>query len=240
MQLLGIIGLTFFASIIGTLTGFGTSTIMVPILAIFLPLPQVLLLVGIIHFFGDLWKMLLFREGIRWRLILTFGVPGIVASFFGARLIFSFPEHVLTQMVGAILVGYATFLLLNPSFRMGRDPGSTVTAGAASGFLAGLSGVGGAVRGAFLAAWDLPKAAHIATSGALGSVVDLTRVVTYVGSGIRLAPWQLHGLVLFIVASFLGARVAQNISHHVSDRQFRLIVALFLFLVGMKLAMLPS
>jgi hypothetical protein len=51
----------------GTLTGFGTSKIMVPVLVFLYLLPQTLFLV-IIHWFGDIWKMLLFRSGIRWRL----------------------------------------------------------------------------------------------------------------------------------------------------------------------------
>lgn len=41
--------LTFFASGIGTLTGFGTTTIMVPVLLSFVPLAEALLFVGIIH-----------------------------------------------------------------------------------------------------------------------------------------------------------------------------------------------
>src|SRR5512136_1799330 len=57
--------LTLAASIIGTLAGFGISTIMVPILLSIFSLPQTLLLTGIIHWFNDIWKMLLFREGIR-------------------------------------------------------------------------------------------------------------------------------------------------------------------------------
>ncbi|MDD2341139.1 MAG: sulfite exporter TauE/SafE family protein, partial [Methanosarcina sp.] len=56
--------LTLLASLIGTLAGFGISTIMVPVLLIVLPLPQTLLLVGIIHWFNDIWKLLLFWEGI--------------------------------------------------------------------------------------------------------------------------------------------------------------------------------
>jgi len=70
-----IAALTLVASAVDTMTGFGTSTIMVPVLASFLPLPQVLLLVGIIHRFGDIWKMALFRSGVRWRLIGLFGLP---------------------------------------------------------------------------------------------------------------------------------------------------------------------
>jgi hypothetical protein len=47
---------TLIASAVGTLTGFGSSTIMVPARVLFDPLPQTLLLVGIVHWFGDIWK----------------------------------------------------------------------------------------------------------------------------------------------------------------------------------------
>ncbi|MCO5382844.1 MAG: hypothetical protein NHB15_12750 [Methanosarcina barkeri] len=73
--------LTLLASIIGTLAGFGISTVMVPILLIILPLPQTLLLVGIIHWFNDIWKILLFREGIRWKLFLLSAFPGSLQVF---------------------------------------------------------------------------------------------------------------------------------------------------------------
>ena len=72
--------LTLISATVGTMTGFGTSTIMVPTLALFLPLPQVLLFVGIIHWFGNVWKMLLFKEGFNWKLILLFGLPGVIVS----------------------------------------------------------------------------------------------------------------------------------------------------------------
>ncbi len=78
MEIFYITLLTILASGIGALTGFGTSTIMVPILLFFLPLTQTLLLVGIIHWFGDIWKILLFREGLQWKLIFTFGITKII------------------------------------------------------------------------------------------------------------------------------------------------------------------
>ena len=65
MDILLIALLTLLASAVGTVTGFDTSTIMVPVLVSFLPLPQTPLLVGVVHWFGDIWKMLLFRQGVR-------------------------------------------------------------------------------------------------------------------------------------------------------------------------------
>jgi len=101
--------LTVVASGVGTITGFGTSTIMVPVLAGFLPLPQVLLLVGIIHWFGDIWKMLLFRSGVRWRLILLFGIPGLIATALAGMLVFRAPETLLSRVLGGFLLAYVVW-----------------------------------------------------------------------------------------------------------------------------------
>ena len=79
-------GLTLVAAGVGTATGFGTSTIMIPVMTLFVPLPIVLLFVGIIHLCGDVWKVLLFKSGLDWKLILGFGISGIVASYIGASL----------------------------------------------------------------------------------------------------------------------------------------------------------
>lgn len=60
--------LTVLAGGVGTLSDFGTSTIMVPALVMFYPLPRTLLVVGVIHWFGDVWKMAPVRRGNRARL----------------------------------------------------------------------------------------------------------------------------------------------------------------------------
>src|SRR3989338_4410096 len=221
MEILYITLLTILASMVGTLTGFGTSTIMVPVLLLFMPLPQTLLLVGIIHWFGDIWKMLLFRKGFNWRLILLFGATGIIASYAGANIVFSVSGQVLSQILGGFLILYALFIFLKPAFKI---PQTNLTA----------LGVGGAVRGAFLSAFDLPKAVYLATAGAIGFFVDITRLTAYIANGVRLEPALLWGFVLFIPATLLGAKWAQKIVHHIPQKKFRALIAVFLFLVGLK------
>jgi uncharacterized protein len=109
-EIVYIASLTLVASIIGTLAGFGISTIMVPILLSILPLPQILLLTGIIHWFNDIWKMLLFRKDIKWRLLLAFGIPGIIFSFIGSSLSFKVSQEVLSKILGAFLIAYVIFI----------------------------------------------------------------------------------------------------------------------------------
>ena len=231
--------LTVVAAAIGTVTGFGTSTIMVPALLLFFPLPQTLLLVGIIHSFNDVWKAVLFRGGIRWRLIILFGVPGVVASFLGARLVVAVDETILSRLLGGFLTAYVVFLFLNPSFALRQSVAVAAGGGSISGFLAGLFGVGGAVRSAALSSFNLPRDVFIAVNGAISLFVDLTRVGTYFAEGMRLVPGMAAGLFLFIPASFAGAYIARMIVVRIPQDRFRLVVAVFLFVVGAKFLVFP-
>jgi uncharacterized protein len=230
---------TVISGAIGTLTGFGISTLMVPVVLIFFPLPQTLLLVGVIHWFGNIWKMVLFKKGINWKIILAFGVPGVIASFFGAQIVLTTPEHVLLRVLGGLLMVYAIALLYKQKLRVPKSHPVAVTGGALSGLMAGIFGIGGAIRSAFLAAFNLEKSVYIATSGAIGLAIDSTRIVTYVASGIRLERDVLISLLVLIPASFVGATLAKRISLGMPKGKFRNVVLIFLLLIGMKLLIIP-
>ena len=240
-QSVAIAVVTFVASVIGTMSGFGTSTILVSTLPLFLvfPLPQTLLFVGIIHIFADLWKMLLFRRGFDWKLIAGFGVPAVAASVLGAWLTLGIEESALIRAMGACLAAYGAFIIARPAFKVPRRNRTAFVGGAASGLVAGLLGVGGPIRGAFLAAYDLPKAAYISTAGAIALVTDLARVTTYVAGGARMPELYAAGLPAFVVVSLAGAMAAQRIVNSVSQKSFRRIIAAFLVAVGMKFLFLP-
>ncbi|MBI2009775.1 MAG: sulfite exporter TauE/SafE family protein [Candidatus Chisholmbacteria bacterium] len=225
--------LTFIAASIGTMTGFGTSTIMVPTLSLFLPLPQTLLFVGIIHWFGDIWKIIFFKKGFNLKLILMFGIPGTIFSFLAAKLPLTLPQVLLSRSLGLFLAAYVAFLFLKPNWKLKASTPTALLGGTLSGFFSGIFGVGGAIRSSFLTAFNLEKSVFLFTSGVIGLFIDSSRLVQYSISGIRLGP-LMTALVLCIPASFLGARVAKTIVTRIPQPSFRLVIALFLFLVGLR------
>ncbi|QQG38253.1 MAG: sulfite exporter TauE/SafE family protein [Candidatus Kaiserbacteria bacterium] len=231
--------LTFVAATIGTITGFGTSTLMIPVLVVFLPAVEAIFLVAIIHWFGDLWKVTLFRAGFSWRLLLLFGGVGLAASYLGAFVSLGTGEDLLMRVLGAFLALYALFLIFQSQFKAPAGNVAALFGGALSGFFAGMFGIGGAIRSAFLSAFDLPKAVYIATAGAIGLLVDSTRIVTYAWGGATLPEDLWYGLLVFIPVSFVGAQLAKRIVDRVPQRSFRVVVAVFLFLIGGKLLLWP-
>lgn len=240
MEIVFLSVLVFIASAIGTTTGFGISTVMIPVVLLFYPLSQALLFVGIIHWFGNIWKLLLFKHGIRWKLILSFGIPGIAASLLGALLVFAVPAILLSRILAVFIIIYVIYLFANPSFKVKENSLYAVSGGALSGFLAGVFGMGGAVRSLFLSVFDLPKPIYIATAGAIALVIDTTRLTTYLIQGAKLEALLFWGMLIFIPASFLGARIAKLLVDRIQQKYFRTVVAVFLFLIAVKLIILPA
>ncbi len=236
----GITLLTYLGSGVGTLTGFGTSTIMVPVLALFYPLPTTLLLVGIIHWFTDIWKMGLFREGINLRLILFFGITGVIATYLAARAVFELPQTLLTRTLGLILIGYVVLLFFKPNFQLPKNKTTALIGGTLYGALAGIFGIGGAIRSAFLTTYNLPKAVYIATTGAISIIVDTIRITAYVDGGAMLTTPLFLGLILFVPASYLGSKSAEKVVRKIPKEKFRKLIAVFLLIIGIQLALVPT
>ena len=118
MEIFWITLLTIGASALGTVSGFGISTLMVPIMLFFLPYAETLLFVGVIHWFGDLSKLFIFKKGLNWKILLAFGIPGTVAAYIGAKLTFQISTSILSRSVGIFLVLYVLFIILKPKFKI--------------------------------------------------------------------------------------------------------------------------
>lgn len=231
--------LTFVANIFGTVSGFGVGTIMTPILLLFLPFSKTILLVCIIHWFHDIWKILFFRHGIDWKLFTYFGLPTIAASFIGALLVTPQQSQLLSSLLGLFLVSSVGVMCFIPYFALPYNWMSGLIGGLLSGFFAGIFGIRGAVRSVFLAAFDLRKATFIGTTGAISFLLDSVRLTTYFTRGLHLDSYLYWAFFLFIPVSFFGAYIGKFIVGVIPQQHFRTVVSIFLLLVGIKLLLTP-
>jgi len=228
--------ITFLASFVGTITGFGLSTIMLPIMVLFMPFSTALLFVGIIHLFSDLWKVLLFRKGFDRKIVLYFAIPGVITSFLGAVAVLSLPEQHLIKILGILIIIYSLFMSIRPDFRLIQNVSSYIIGGTASGFLAGIFGTGGAVRAIFLSAYNLPKSVFLFSTGAIGVLIDTARLITYWQNGIELPKHLAISLLIFIPISFISTELSKKTIGKITKEQFRQLILIFLFVIGIVLA----
>lgn len=238
-MILSLILLAFVASAIGTITSFGTSTVMVPVLGLFYPLQITLLFTGVIHWFGNLWKMWFFRSGIQLRLILLFGLPGIAASYLGAQLMPNLNENILSRLLGLFILLYVIFLAVKPDWEIVQTHTTAILGGTLYGFSSGIFGVGGAIRAAFLASYNLKKDVFIFTAGTIGLFIDCGRIISYFLGGIRLTYDLTLALLLSLPASFLGGYVGKRITEKIPQKSFRYVISGALFLIALKYIIWP-
>jgi uncharacterized membrane protein YfcA len=231
---------TFFASIVGTLSGFGTGTILTPVMLFFLPYAQTIFVVGVIHTFQGLWKIVLFRAGINWRLFFYIGIPGMITSIFGALFVVKEKPTVLLPILGFFLIAYACYMLIQPSFYLKATVPTAVIGGSIAGLCAGLFGIRGAINSAVLAAFHLPPTTYLSTIGMISIVTDSSRLITYLSSGVVLTTFIGWMLAACIPATLLGSLCARYLISRISYEKFRVVVAFFLLLAGIKLVFFPN
>jgi uncharacterized protein len=228
--------ITFIASMIGTISGFGIGTLMTPVLLFFLPYQQTLFLVGSIHWVNSIWKIILFKKGISWHLFFLFGIPGVIASVIGALL--SETGYILLPLLGIFLISYSFFIFFKPNFYIPQTNASLIIGGGITGLFAGIFGIRGAIRSMVLSAFNLPKEIYLGTTGAISLLVDTARLYVYWHHGATLALSYFMILIL-IALSFMGAYIGRIIVDYIPQQTFRIVVVIFLLLMGIRLIIMP-
>ena len=231
--------LTFVASFIGTIAGFGSSTIMLPVVILMFPLPEALLLVGIVHFFNDIWEVILFRGKPHWRTLIIFGGTGVVAGLLGADLAITVSQDILSRALGALLIALVVIFTVDKKLKIPHTDGMFAVGGSLSGFLAGIFGIGGPVRSLFLSGFKLTKKEYIFTIGAVSFLVDAARISAYMIGGARLPEGLFLGTILLIPISLFAAEIAKVVVDKIPQKAFQFILSLFLLIAGTKFLLFP-
>ncbi len=211
---------------------------MVPVLLFFMPVYEAILLAAVVHWFQNLWRLILFKEGFKPKIVLDFAIAGGVAAFIGARLTLDLPSELIVKIIGGFFIVYVIYLFFNPHFKFEYKTPLAIAGGASSGFMAGMFGVGGAFRAAMLSAFDLPKAVFLHTSASIALIVDSTRLATYLSAGVRLTEHLAFGLIAFIVMAYVGTFIGKKLVDKISQKHFRYVVCGFLFLASLRLLFL--
>ena len=225
------LALLFFAEVLGTIGGFGSSMLVMPLAGWFLPFDQALGLTAVFHVFSNAAKIILFRQGVDRRLLVWLGVPAVIGVIIGARVTVHLDERLLSVVLGSLLMLMGVGLLVKEEWRLRATRGNALTGGAISGFIAGVAGTGGAVRGITLAAFALEKSAFVATSAWIDMGVDLSRSVVYASNGFVTREVLLY-LPAMALISVLGSWFGKMALTRMDQGQFRRVVLALVILMG--------
>jgi uncharacterized protein len=242
----------FVASGLTLFSGFGLGAFLLPVFAIFFPLPTAVALTAIVHFLNNLFKLALFYKHTDKGVIVRFGLLAIPASFLGALSLswISDTNPILTyqllnhdfhimpvNLILAILIMFfALWEVLPKLSRLSFDRKYLPLGGILSGFFGGLSGQQGVLRTAFLIKCGLSKESFIASGVVIACLVDIVRIPVYVASFSRInSDNNLLLLLAATLSAFAAAFIANRWLKKLRMSFIKILVAIMLF--GMSLAL---
>ncbi len=220
------------SEILGTVGGFGSSVLFVPMAQFFFDFQTVLALTGLLHVFSNTAKLFFFYKTIDWKLVLWLGVGSVIFVLIGAWLthwvVFSYAKTLLA----IFLVGFSIYFLKYPDAKLKATRYNLIWSGSLAGFMAGFIGTGGAIRGLALTAYQLEKNLFVGTSAAIDFGVDVARSVLYLNFGF-LQKEYLWYVPLLVLAAFGGSYLGKLILAKLNQANFQKIVLYLILAIGL-------
>jgi uncharacterized membrane protein YfcA len=223
------------AGSIASVAGFGIGSVLTPLLTRSVGAQVAVTLVALPHLAASLLRAWRHRAGIDRAILLRFGAASALGGLAGAALHTLVHSRALEIVFAALLlfVGVTGVTGLAEKIRFG--PVTSWIAGVASGLLGGMVGNQGGIRAGALLGLDVDKRAFIATSTAVGVVVDLVRVPIYVATGF--ADLRAHAALVgaLIVGALAGTLLGELVWKRVPERAFKRVVSALVLALGVAM-----
>ena len=223
----------FLASILTFFSGFGLGTILLPVFSLFFPIEIAIALTGVVHFFNNIFKLILVGKNADKKVLIYFGIPAVIASFIGAYILINITdlkpihsyfigerEFTITPVkliISVLLIVFAIIELLPFLRKLNFKRKHLPIGGFLSGFFGGISGHQGALRSAFLINAGLTKEVFIGSAVVISSFVDFTRLSIYatrfLDSGLtENIPLILCATISAIVGAYYGNKLLKKVT----------------------------
>lgn len=250
------------SAVVGGLTlvsGFGLGTLLMPVLALFMPLEAAIGSTAIVHLANNVFKLAVVGRWADRGVVIRFGVPAVLAAVVGAGVLTALAGRegevgrwtmpvlerearvtLVGLVVGAMVLGFG---LLEPwrRFEAWRVPARFMALGGAlSGFFGGLSGQQGALRSAFLSRAGLEARSFVGTGAVCSALVDGARLATYAagaqvmgrgfGASLEGGDWRL--VAAGCAGALVGVLGGSRVVKKVTMRGVRVALSVMMVVVG--------
>lgn len=231
----------FLAAALSFLSGFGLGTVLMPAMALVVPLEVAIALTAVVHLLNNLLKLRLMWRFTQWDVVRQFGLPALAAAAIGALSLvwLQHYERPLRWVIAGLILFFVVWEYWpQPRRTVEPHPRWMIVGGILSGFFGGISGHQGTFRSAFLLQWRLSKEQFIATGVAIACVIDLMRLTIY-GQGFLWHDLRTHAslLICTTAAAVLGTFVGRRLLPHISLRAIHHLVAVLMCGIAMALVL---
>jgi uncharacterized membrane protein YfcA len=256
MELFVIAIVALAAAALTLFSGFGLGTILMPVFALFFPVPVAIAATAVVHLANNLFKLGLMARQADWHVVFRFGLPAALAAVAGAMLLGwidmapvlahwswsgrHFEITLIKAVIGLLIMTFA-LLELWPRFQGLALPTRLMPVGGLlSGFFGGLSGNQGALRSAFLIKAGLTKEAFVATGAVVAVMVDVVRILVYgtatLASHFEQSRVLAVPVLIATLCAFAGSWLGKKLLTKVTLHSVQITVAATMLVIGAGLA----
>lgn len=209
-------------------------------------------LTGVVHFFNNIFKLILVGKNADKKVLIRFGIPALIAALIGSWVLISIPTStplytytlfeknfevgVVKFIISILLIIFALMELIPYFKKLEFSKDKLPLGGVLSGFFGGLSGNQGALRSAFLIKAGLSKETFIGTAVVVSTFVDFTRLGVYASrvssSGLT---DNLTLVLLGTLAAIAGAFLGNKLLKKITIDSIQVIVAVMLIVISIAL-----
>jgi uncharacterized membrane protein YfcA len=221
----------FLSSAAAAIAGFGIGSILTPVLNLEVQLRIAVALVSIPHFIATVMRFWRLRKNVDPKVIISFGITSAAGGLLGAYLNTRVSSPFLTIVFGCLLIFAGLMGVTGLAKKMKFGDTFSWVAGFLSGAFGGLVGNQGGIRAAAMLTFNLSPEAFVATSTAIGVIVDIARMPVYFASGGAevFAYWKYIGIATagVVIGTLFGIYVLSRLP---KDHFHKIVSAMILVL----------
>lgn len=231
MEWLLILTVGLVAGTLGGIVGFGSSVMLVPVLALTLGPKDAVPIMAVASLMANVSRVAMWWREVDWRAVGVYSVTAVPAAALGARTLVAMNARAVEAVLGVFLLAMVPLRhwLRARGWRV-RLP-HLAAVGAAIGFLTGIVATTGPVNAPFFLAYGLVKGAYLSTEALGSAAVYLTKAAVFRQAGVL--PVELLGRGLVVGSSLTaGAWIAKRIVQRMAPGDFRLLMDGLLLAAG--------
>jgi len=221
---------SFVASFVNAAFATGGIYILLASSSAVLPLTAAVPLQSVFAFGSLLARVIFFWSHIRWPIVAAFGLGSAIGVFFGARVFVSLSEGNIALFLGLfllVLVWFPAVAWRSPI----RHPFFFV--GILHAFIGTVFGIGSLLQPILLRS-EMVKLQILSTLAACMMTMDVFKIAGYASYGFDYLAYVPH-IVLATVMGFAGTWAGRRVTHHISERAFRLVFKLLISAAAVRL-----
>ncbi|MDX2105860.1 MAG: sulfite exporter TauE/SafE family protein [Candidatus Melainabacteria bacterium] len=224
-----------FAGVVASISGFGIGSLLTPLFALRMDFQLAVAAVSIPHLIATAYRFILIRKDLNKAIFIKFGIWSALGGLLGSLIGVVVQHKVLALTLSILLIftGLTGVLGLAEKMRFAQKFGWL--AGLSSGIFGGLVGNQGGIRSAALLGFDLSKTEFVATTTAIGLVVDAARMPIYFSqrASDMAAIWS--SISVAIAGVVIGTWLGKKILNKIPERIFKRVVCAIILLLGIGL-----